>query len=134
MPDFDTKSHVGIKTMRPALAKNACVFILVEDYNLAIGMDLLKGWSLKYEASFIIIDEGRSDKSNWSVLKHRQLLVGTIGVVGGPVSGKEPPSYMRSANDLDTVFNIVEKFPFAKDAKNKLSLYAGNRHGWSASS
>ncbi len=98
--------------------ENSCLFMLVEDYNLSSGLDLMKAWGFGYEASYIIEDEGRQDTSNWSVLKHRQFLVGTKGIVGGPVTGKEPRSTTRSANPLDTIFNIISKFPFVDEAEN----------------
>ncbi len=129
-PDFYKRPLADLKTARPATQENACLFVMVEDENLTQGLELMKAWGFGYEASYILIEEGRQDRSNWSVLKHKQLLIGSKGIIGGPTSGNEPPSIMRSANILDSVFNTVGQFPLVKDAKDKLVINAGDRTGW----
>jgi len=129
-PDFDKRALQDLKTTRPATSDNSCIFMIVQDYNLGEAMELLKAWGFLYEASYVLIEEGRQDKSNWSVLKHTYLLIGSKGIVGGPTSGNEPSSTIRAANIVDGVFNAIKDFPLVKDAKEKLVINAGTRTGW----
>jgi hypothetical protein len=76
-PNFERHDFNVAKEERPPMAENCMVYIAVPDEELPTGMELLKRWGLKYEASFVF----KCDRYEgmWSDINHIFLLAASKG-------------------------------------------------------
>ena len=82
-PNFGGMGYSAATQVKPPLAENAAVYMLVPDEELPKAFELLKKWGLQYEASFIYATKDGYEGS-FSDIKHTFMLVATRGIVTAP--------------------------------------------------
>lgn len=82
-PDFAGLGYSATTQVKPPLAENAVVYMVVPDEELVKGFELIKRWGLEYEATLIFsVKDGY--EGPFSDIKHTFMLVSTKGIITAP--------------------------------------------------
>lgn len=114
---------------KPALEKEAILFMVTPDEALPDAIKLMERWGLLFEGS--IIFHGKADyDGTFSKIVHQFMLIGTKGTVAGPKKGKESKSVIMIAGDdpTEAMFKIAETY--VTDGKRIDMRKNANRKGW----
>jgi ParB-like chromosome segregation protein Spo0J len=99
-PEFATSGFSVSTEPKPTLDKNAACYIIVPDEYLPEGIDLIRKWGLRYEATFIYWSATKIDDGMFSKIVHRNVLMATKGQITGPKSGSEAASCVLHNGDI----------------------------------
>lgn len=82
-PDFGGIGYSASTQVKPPMAENAVVYMVVPDEELIDALELFKRWGLTYEASLVFATKDGYE-GPFSDIRHTFLLVGTKGIVTTP--------------------------------------------------
>lgn len=110
-PEFSASGFSISTEPKPSLDKNAAVYVIVPDENLADGIDLIRKWGLRYEATFVYWSNQLVDQGQFSKILHRNVLMATKGQITGPKAGKEANSITLQNGDIGpAVTKLIDSY------------------------
>lgn len=105
-PDFESLQD---KNVRPPLAKEALVYMIVPDEYLGRAIELATEWDLSYEATFVF--NVKPYDGVFSKIGHTFMVIFSKGHLPGPKAGKEKASVLQVAGDPEPMMvKIIEAY------------------------